>query len=75
MKRKSVHEPRAKVMSATDVWNDAQQITSVLRENLLRAEPTVRLQIPLSVYLSALDNLSRDELIILRERVQERLAA
>jgi len=75
MKGKSVHEPQAKVMSAAEVWDDAQQIANVLRQNLLRAEPVIRLQIPLSVFLSALDSLNRDELMILRQRVEERLAA
>ena len=75
MKRKSVHEPKAKVMRAAEVWDDAQQITEVLRRNLLKAEPTVRLQIPLSVFLSALDNFTEDELVILRQRLKERLTA
>ena len=75
MKRKSAHEPKARVMSAADVWDDAQQIADVLRQNLLKAEPVVKLQIPLSAFLSALDDLSRDELVILRQRVEERLAA
>jgi len=75
MKRKSAHEPKAKLMSTAEVWDDAQQIAAVLRQNLLEAEPVVRLQIPLSVYLSALDSFSHDELMILRERVEERLAA
>jgi len=74
MKRKSVHEPKAKVMSAAEVWEDAQQIAEVLRRNLLKAEPTVGLRVPLSVFLSALDDLSREELVILRKRVDERLA-
>ena len=51
MKCKSVHEPEAQVMGAADVWDDAQQIADVLRQNLLKAEPVVRLQIPLSVFL------------------------
>ena len=75
MKRKSVHEPRAKLMSAAEVWQDSQQIAGVLSQNLLKAEPMVRLQIPLSVFLSALDHFSRDELVVLREHVEERLAA
>ena len=75
MKRKSVHEPKAGVMSATDVWEDAHQIATALRQNLLKAEPMVRLQVPFSVLLSALDSLNRDELMILRERLEERLAA
>jgi hypothetical protein len=75
MNRKSVHEPEAKVMSAAEVWDDAQQIADVLRRNLLQAEPTVRLHVPLSVFLSALDNFSREELVMVRKRVDERLAA
>jgi hypothetical protein len=46
----------------------------VLKQNLLKAEPVVRLQIPLSAFLSALDNLNRDELVILHKRVEQRLA-
>lgn len=75
MKQKSVHEPKAKVMSAAEVGEDTQQIAQVLRRNLLQTEPTVGLRIPLSVFLSALDDLSRKELAILRKRVNERLAA
>jgi len=74
MKRKSVHEPHAKVMSAAEVWEDAQQIAAVLRQNVLKAEPVVQLQIPLSVFLLALDHLSREELVMLHKRVEERLA-
>ena len=73
MGRKSAHEPDAKVMSAADVWDDAQQIADVLRQNLSRAEPVVRLQIPFSASLSALDSFDRDELVILRQCVEERL--
>lgn len=75
MKPRSAHEPKAKVMSAADVWEDAQGVAQVMRRNLLRAEPTVGLRIPLSVFLSALDELSREELVILRKRVNARLAA
>lgn len=74
MKYKSTHEPEAKVMSAAEVWEDAQQIANVLRQNLLKAEPVVQLQIPLSIFLSALDNFRRDELIILHKHIEERLA-
>jgi hypothetical protein len=74
MNYKSAHEPEAKVMSAAEVWEDAQQIANVLRQNLLKAEPVVQLQIPLSIFLSALDNFSRDELITLHKCVEERLA-
>jgi hypothetical protein len=60
MKCKSVHEPEATLMSAADVQDNAQQIAEVLRQNLLKAEPAVQLQVPLSIFLSALDSLSRD---------------
>lgn len=75
MKRKSAHEPKAKVMSAAEAWADAQEVAQVLQRNLLSAEPTVGLRIPLSIFLSALDDLSREELVILRKRVDEHLAA
>lgn len=75
MNDQSVHEPKAKVMSAAEVWDDAQEIAEVLRQNLLKAEPVVRLQVPLSVFLSAVDDFDRDELLLLRRRIEERLAA
>jgi hypothetical protein len=62
-------------MSAADVWEDAEQLAEVLRQNFLRVEPVVKLQIPLSAFLTALDSLTRDELVFLRQRVEERLAA
>jgi len=62
-------------MSAAEAWEDAQQIATVLRQNLLQAEPIVRLQIPLSALLSALDSLKRDELVVLQKHVKARLAA
>ena len=71
---KSAHEPEAEVMSAEDVRADARQVADILQQNLSRVEPMVGLQIPLSVYLSALNDLSRDELLVLRSRVEELLA-
>lgn len=74
MNKQSAHEPEAKVMSAAEVWDDAQQLAEVLRQNMLRTEPVVRLQIPLSIFLSAVDNFSQDELLILQKRIEDRLA-
>ena len=74
MESKSVHEPEANVMSAEDVWDDAQQIAELLKQNVLQTEPIVHVDIPLSSFLSALDNLNRDELEILHKRIEERLA-
>ena len=75
MNKQSAHEPQAKVMSAAEVRDDAQQLAEVLRQNMLRAEPVVRMQIPLSIFLSAVDNFNQDELMILRQRIEDRLAA
>ena len=75
MNNQSVHEPEAEVMSAAEVWDDAQQIARVLRQNLSEAEPVVRLQIPLSIFLSAVDNFNQDELLLLEQRIKDRLAA
>jgi hypothetical protein len=75
MKSKSVHEPESKFMAAAEVWEDAQQIADVLRRNWLQAESLVRLQIPLSSYLSALDNIGRKELMIPLKRVRKRSVA
>ncbi len=75
MKNRSAHEPDAKVMSAADVWDDAQQIADVLQHNSLKAEAVIQLQIPLMSFLSALDNFSHNELLILQEKVEERLVS
>jgi uncharacterized linocin/CFP29 family protein len=75
MVQKSAHEPAAPVMSAADVWNDALNLAEILRHNLLRSEPMVRLQVPFSLFLSALEEFNREELVLLQRRVEERLAA
>jgi len=74
MNNQSVHEPEAELMSAAEVWDDAQQVAAVLRQNLLSAEPVIRLQIPFSALLLAVDTFNQDELLILRQRIDERLA-
>ncbi|MCP4400269.1 MAG: hypothetical protein GY801_23550 [bacterium] len=74
MTMKSVHEPGARLMSAEDVWEDAQQIAALLQQNASQTEPVVHLDIPFSYFLSVLDTLDRDELVILRKRIEERLA-
>ncbi len=74
MKRKSVHEPKAKLMSVSDVRDDARELAAVLRANLSKSEPVVRLQVPFSTLLSAVDHLHRNELAMLHKRVGELLA-
>lgn len=73
MNDKSVHEPEAHVMSVEDVVVDAQELAAVLRRNLIQVEPAVELRVPLSAFLAALDNLDRDELLLLQRRVEEKL--
>ncbi len=75
MLQRSPHESEAQVMGAADVWNDALQLAGILRKNLLKSEPMVHLQIPFSLFLSSLEEFNRDELVLLRRRVEERLAA
>ncbi len=75
MKSGATHEPEAKLMNAADVWNDARQIATLLQQNASEAEPVLHLQIPLASFLSALDNLTRDELLALYKHLEERLAA
>ncbi len=74
MSTQSVHEPEAKLMSAEDVWDDAQHVAELLRQNASQAEPVVHLDIPFSYFLSVLDTLNRNELVILHKRIEERLA-
>lgn len=75
MKKKTAHEPEAEVMSAEEAWEDAQRAATLLQKNLLKAQPVVRLQIPLALFMSSLDSLSREELSLLQKQVAERLAA
>ncbi|MFN8493642.1 MAG: hypothetical protein U0350_38935 [Caldilineaceae bacterium] len=49
-------------------------VNQALRHELV-SEPIVQLQIPLSVLLSVVDTLNPDELKILHERIEEKLAA
>lgn len=75
MPNKTVHEPDAELMSANDVRNDAQRLAEIVQRNARNQPRSFQLQIPLSAYLSALDDLNQEELEILRERVDQRLAS
>lgn len=74
MTEKTAHEPTTNVMMAAEVWEDAKLVATVLRQNLLKIEPVVKLQIPFSIFVSALDGFDKEELVILRQRVEEKLA-
>lgn len=75
MKIKTPHEPQEQVMSAREAVEDADRLEALLKRNILKAEPMVRIQIPFSSFLNALESFDRDELAILRQRVDEYLAA
>lgn len=62
-------------MSAREAVEDADRLEALLKRNILKAEPMVRIQIPFSSFLNALESFDRDELAILRQRVDEYLAA
>lgn len=66
---KTVHDPDAEYMSAEDVWNDSETIAAVLRRRL-----TAKSELPVSAVLAALDNFGTDELVLVRERVLQKLA-
>lgn len=51
-----------------------EAVNQALRHELV-LEPVVQLQIPLSALLAVVDTLNRNELKILHERIEEKLAA
>jgi hypothetical protein len=70
-----IHEPDATLMSADDVWEDAQTVADVLRKHLLKTEPAIKFSIPFSIFLATLDTFNREGLLLLRRHVEEKLAA
>jgi len=62
-------------MSADDVWEDAQAVAAVIERNQTKEEPVVRLPILLSVFVSALEQFNREELMVVRQHIEKRLAA
>lgn len=75
MENQTVHEPNEKLMGVEEVWEDAQQVAQVLHREHSVPEPVVRLSIPLSVFVSALEQFNHEELMIVRQRIEEQLAA
>ncbi|GAK58637.1 hypothetical protein U27_05611 [Candidatus Vecturithrix granuli] len=74
MNTKTVHEPEATLMSAEEAWDDAQHLAELLQQNAAQTEPVIHLDIPFSYFVSVLDTLNRNELIILHKQIEERLA-
>lgn len=75
MKRKSAHEPSAKVMSAADTIADANRLKDLFRQQALRSAPTVEPCIPLASFLAALDHFPRKDLLEVKQKLDERLMA
>lgn len=75
MIEKTIHEPDAPLMSAEDAIADAERVKEALRKKALTTEPSVELKIPLDVFLDALDQFERSELLLVKQRLEGRLQA
>lgn len=73
MKRKSPHEPYARVMSAADAIADADRLGEILRRKAPNFEPAVEPRIPLVSNLAALDHFPQANLMAVENRLDEQL--
>ena len=73
-KPKSIHEPRAQLLSSQDAIRDAERLQVLLLRNRQQAEREVQLRVPFTVIIEAVDQLEADELRLLAQRLEERLA-
>jgi hypothetical protein len=71
---KSIHEPRAQLLSSQDAIRDAERLQVLLLRNRQQAEREVQLRVPFTVIIEAVDQLEADELRLLAQRLEERLA-
>lgn len=75
MSRETAHEPNARVMCAAAVVEDARRLEALLRSGVPQgAHAGVQISLPFSSLLGALDGMTRDEMITLRQKLDERLA-
>ena len=72
--QKSIHEPGAQLLSAQDAIQDAEWLQALLLRNRQQAEREVQLRVPFTVIIEAVDQLEADELRLLAQRLEERLA-
>ena len=72
---KSVHEPRAELLSAEDAVEDASRLRAAMPGGRRASERAVPVRVPLWALLEALDVLDPPELQQVAHRVQERLTA
>jgi len=71
--QKSIHEPKAQLLSGQDAIQDAERLRALLRRNRERTEREVQLRVPFTVIIEALDQLEAGELRLLAQRLEERL--
>jgi len=69
-----VHEPDAPLLAADDAIQDAGRLQELLRRNAQRAQHEIRLSVPLSAIMEAVEQLGPEELRLLAQRLDERLA-
>jgi hypothetical protein len=74
VEQKSVHEPGAQLLSAQDAIQDAERLRALLLRNRQQAKREVQLRVPFTVIVEAVDQLEADELRLLAQRLEERLA-
>jgi hypothetical protein len=74
VEQKSIHEPGAQLLSAQDAIQDAERLRALVLRNRQRAEREVQLRVPFMVIIEAVDQLEVDELRLLAQRLEERLA-
>jgi len=75
VKQKSIYEPGAQLLSAQDAIQDAERLQGLLLRNQQRAKREVQLRVPFTVIIEAVDQLEADELRLLAQRLEERLAS
>ena len=71
---KSIHKPRAQLLSSQDAIRDAERLQALLLRSRQRAKREVQLRVPFTVIIEAVDQLEADELRLLAQRLEERLA-
>jgi hypothetical protein len=62
------------LLSAQDAIQDAERLRALLLRNRQQAEREVQLRVPFTVIIEAVDQLEADELRLLAQRPEERLA-
>ncbi len=75
VEQKSIHEPGAQLLNAQDAIEDAGRLRALLLRNRQQAKREVQLRVPLTVIIEAVNQLEADELRLLAQRLEERLAA